>query len=101
MVVGSILKAKFDQLFGEGAYDRYKASGNIVSFQRIRDMFIALPDGRIGLDASKLEDMGRLVKPEEMVNDNFDNTIKMLSVFQTSGLDGIMADGIVGLAPSA
>jgi hypothetical protein len=76
------LKAKFDQLFGEGAYDRYKASGNIVSFQRIRDLFIKLPDGRIGLDASKLEDMGVLAKPEEMVNDLFDNTIKMLSVFQ-------------------
>jgi hypothetical protein len=76
------IKAKFDQLFGEGAYDRYKASGNIVSFQNIRDMFIALPDGRIGLNASKLEDLGRLIKPEEMVNDRFDNTIKMLSVFQ-------------------
>jgi hypothetical protein len=76
------IKAKFDQLFGEGAYDRYKASGNIVSFQKIRDMFIALPDGRVGLDASKLEDLGRLIKPEEMVNDRFDNTIKMLSVFQ-------------------
>jgi hypothetical protein len=76
------IKAKFDQLFGEGAYDRYKASGNIVSFQRIRDLFIGLPDGRIGLNGAKLEDTGKLGKPEDMVNDLLDNTLKMLSVFQ-------------------
>lgn len=76
------LKAKFDELYGEGAYDRYKASGSIVSFQRIRDLFVPLPNGQIGLDGAKLEDMGRLVKPEEMVNDLLDNTLKMLSVFQ-------------------
>ena len=77
------IKAKFDQLYGEGAYDRYKASGNSVSFQRIRDLFVKLPDGRIGLDGAKLEKLNVTnVNTAEYRDDLFDNTMKMLSVFQ-------------------
>lgn len=77
------IKTKFDQLFGEGSYDTYKASGNSVSYQRIRDLFVPLPDGKVGLNADKLEKLNiTKVNTAEYKDDLFDNTLKMLSVFQ-------------------
>jgi len=76
------IKSKFDQIYGEGAYDRYKATGNSVSFQRIRDLFVKLDNGQIGLDVKKLENLNALKEAPEYTGDIFDNTLKMLSVFQ-------------------
>jgi hypothetical protein len=76
------IKKKFDQIYGEGAYDRYKATGNSVSFQRIRDLFVKLENGQIGLDVKKLENLSPLREVSEYTGDLFDNTLKMLSVFQ-------------------
>jgi hypothetical protein len=76
------IKKKFDQIYGEGAYDRYKATGNSVSFQRIRDLFVKLENGQIGLDVKKLENLAPLREVSEYTGDLFDNTLKMLSVFQ-------------------
>ncbi len=76
------IKEKFEQLYGEGSYDRYKASGNTVTFQRIRDLFVPLEDDKIGLDVAKLNRLDALRNPNEYLDDLYDNTLKMLSVFQ-------------------
>jgi antirestriction protein ArdC len=87
------IKSKFDELYGSGAYDEYKASGKDVTFNTIRNMFIDLPSGNIGMDITRIPggspgnlDMsmygGNEGTPENFKNDRTDNTLKMLSVFQ-------------------
>jgi antirestriction protein ArdC len=87
------IKSKFDELYGNGAYDEYKASGKDVTFNTIRNMFIDLPSGNIGMDITRIPggspgnlDMsmygGNEGTPENFKNDRTDNTLKMLSVFQ-------------------
>lgn len=77
------IKTKFDELYGEGSYDEYKASGNTVSFQNIKGLFIDLGDGKVGLDAVKLSRADTShANAAEYKNDSYDNTMKMLSVFQ-------------------
>lgn len=72
----------FDKLYGEGAYARYKESGNTVSFQLIKKMFVKLENGNLGLNAKYLNEFNVLKPNEEYKGDQFDNIMKMLSVFQ-------------------
>tara|TARA_B110000503_G_scaffold22880_1_gene35600 strand:+ start:1525 stop:5118 length:3594 start_codon:yes stop_codon:yes gene_type:complete len=77
------IKSKYDELYGEGAYDEYKASGNTVSFQNIKGLFVDLGEGKVGLDGVKLSLMSEQHQTDaEYKNDRYDNTMKMLSVFQ-------------------
>ena len=85
------IKSKFDQLYGEGAYDEYKASEGTISFNTIRRMFVDLPNGKIGLDITKIQGgrdgvltMARYGDggPDTFKNDRTDTTLKMMSVFQ-------------------
>jgi hypothetical protein len=86
------IKSTFDRLNGSGAYDEYRESGNIVTFNAIRDMFVDLPNGKIGLDITKISGgssqgitfhaYGDTSKPDSYKNDRLDNTLKMLAVFQ-------------------
>lgn len=86
------IKSTFDKLNGSGAYEEYRESGNTVSFNGIRDMFVDLPNGKIGLDITKISggssqgitfhSYGDASKPESYKNDRLDNTLKMLAVFQ-------------------
>lgn len=72
----------FDKLYGEGAYARYKESGNTVSFQLIKKMFTKLENGNIGVNAEYLDSFNILKPNSEYKDDQFDNIMKMLSVFQ-------------------
>lgn len=76
------IKNKYDEIYGEGAYEEYKATGNTVKFNKLRDLFVTLPDGRLGLDVKKVENLSALREVSEYKGDSFDNTMKMLSVFQ-------------------
>jgi hypothetical protein len=86
------IKSTFDKLNGDGAYEEYRESGNIVTFNGIRDMFVDLPSGKIGLDITKISggssqgitfhSYGDASKPDSFKNDRLDNTLKMLAVFQ-------------------
>jgi hypothetical protein len=76
------IKNKFDQIYGEGAYEKYRATGNIVDFNKLRRLFIPLPDGKIGLDVEKLSNLMGLKEVSEYTGDLYDNTMKMLSVIQ-------------------
>ena len=86
------IKAKFDQIYGQGSYDEYKESGNSISFGTIKKMFVDLPTGKIGLDITKIpggydghlnqSGYGDTQNPESFKNDLTDNTLKMLAVFQ-------------------
>jgi hypothetical protein len=76
------IKNKFDQIYGEGAYEKYRATGNIVDFNKLRRLFIPLPDGKIGLDVEKLSNLMGLKEVSEYTGDIYDNTMKMLSVIQ-------------------
>jgi hypothetical protein len=84
------IKAKFDELHGEGAYEDYKASGETLGFGEIKRMFVDVGNGKVGLDITRIGGMdGTLAPggygngdPESFKNDKTDNTLKMLSVFQ-------------------
>jgi hypothetical protein len=86
------IKSTFDRLYGSGAYEEYRESGNIVSFDGIRKMFVDLPNGKIGLDVTKISggssqgitfhSYGDASNPDSFKNDRLDNTLKMLAVFQ-------------------
>ena len=85
------IKSTFDRLYGSGAYEDYRASGNTVTFETIKRMFVDLPNGNIGLDITKIPGgrpgvltMARYGEgsPDTFANDRTDNTLKMLSVFQ-------------------
>jgi len=86
------IKSTFDRLYGSGAYDEYRESGNTVSFNGIRDMFVDLPDGKIGLDITKIyggsskgvtfHSYGDASNPDSYKDDRLDNTLKMLSAIQ-------------------
>lgn len=78
----SDVAAMFDKLYGEGAYARYKESGNTVSFQLIKKMFTKLENGNIGVNAEYLNSFNTLKPNSEYKDDQFDNIMKMLSVFQ-------------------
>lgn len=78
----SDVAAMFDKLHGEGAYARYKESGNTVSYQLIKKMFIKLENGNLGLNAEYLDSFNVLKPNAEYKDDQFDNIMKMLSTFQ-------------------
>ena len=87
-------KNKFDELHGEGAYQRFKDSGreNQVSLQSLQRMFVDLEDGTYGLDITKLSragddsagnaSYGDFQNPSSYVNDYVDNKLKFLSLIQ-------------------
>ena len=85
------IKSTFDRLNGSGAYEEYRASGNTISFETIKRMFVDLPNGKIGLDITKIPGgrpgvltMARYGDggPDTFKNDRTDNTLKMMAVFQ-------------------
>jgi hypothetical protein len=85
------IKSTFDRLNGTGAYEEYRASGNTISFETIKKMFVDLPNGNVGLDITKIPGgrpgvltMARYGDggPDTFKNDRTDNTLKMLAVFQ-------------------
>lgn len=78
----SDISAKFDQLYGEGSYARYKESGNTVNYALVRKMFVKLDNGNLGLNAEYLDSFATLKPNAEYKDDQFDNVMKMLSVFQ-------------------
>ena len=88
----SDIKSMFDKIFGDGAYEKYKASGNTVSFQDIKKMFVKLPSGKVGLDITKIPGgydgymtvvgYGDTANPSSFNGDRTDNMLKMLSVIQ-------------------
>ena len=87
-------KNKFDELHGEGAYQRFKDSGreNQVSLQSLERMFVDLGDGTYGLDITKLSPAGNdsagsasygdTQNTSSFVNDYVDNKLKFLSLIQ-------------------
>lgn len=87
-------KNKFDELHGEGAYQRFKDSGreNQVSLQSLERMFVDLGDGTYGLDITKLSPAGNdsagsgsygdAQNPSSFLNDYVDNKLKFLSLIQ-------------------
>jgi hypothetical protein len=87
-------KNKFDELHGEGAYQRFKDSGreNQVSLQSLQRMFVDLGDGTYGLDITRLSptendsagnaSYGDFQNPSSYVNDYVDNKLKFLSLIQ-------------------
>lgn len=78
----SDVAAMFDKLYGDGAYAKYKESGNTVSYQLIKKMFIKLENGNLGLNAEYLSQFATLKPNSEYKDDQFDNIMKMLSTFQ-------------------
>ena len=76
------IAAKFDELYGEGAYANYKASGNSINFAEIKKLFVDLGDGQIGVNLPYLEEFNILKDNDQYTNDALDNRLKMLSVFQ-------------------
>jgi hypothetical protein len=84
------IKAKFDELYGEGSYEEYKASDESLNFSDIKRLFVDVGDGKVGLDITRIGGMdGSLAPggygngdPASFKNDKTDNTLKMLSVFQ-------------------
>jgi hypothetical protein len=84
------IKAKFDELYGEGAYDDYKASDDTLAFSDIKRMFVDAGNGKVGLDITRVGGMDGFLapsgygdgNPNSYKNDKTDNTLKMLSVFQ-------------------
>jgi hypothetical protein len=85
------IKAKFDELHGQGAYDEYKLSGNALSFAIAKNMFVNLGNGKFGFDITKIDGSkgGNLAPagygdgdPATFKNDKLDTTLKMLSVLQ-------------------
>jgi len=78
----SDIATKFDELYGEGSYAEYKASGNNVSYQEIQKMFVKLDNGNLGLNVEYLEGFNGLNDTETYKNDRLDNRLKMLSLFQ-------------------
>lgn len=88
----SAIKAKFDELYGSGAYEEFKAAGNPVTFSSIKRMFTDLGNGQIGLDITKVDgsEGGNLAPagygdagdPDSFKNDQLDANLKMLAVFQ-------------------
>lgn len=73
---------KFDELYGEGSYEKYKESGNVINFNKLKSVFVTLDNGNIGINAEELDKLAGLKDSSEYVGDLFDNTMKMLSVFQ-------------------
>ncbi len=83
---------KFDEVNGEGAYQRYKDSGNTVDYRRMQEMVVDLGDGTYGIDITKIDPMGQnyagsasygdTSDPSSFVNDPVDNRLKFLSLFQ-------------------
>lgn len=78
----SDISTTYDKLYGEGAYANYKESGNSLNFAQIKKMFIKLDNGNLGLNVEYLDSFQTLKKNEDYKNDQFDNRMKMLSVFQ-------------------
>lgn len=78
----SDISALFDKLYGDGAYAKYKESGNIVTYGLIRKMFVTLDNGNLGLNVPAIAKFQVPKSNEEYVGDQFDNLMKMLSVFQ-------------------
>jgi len=78
----SAIKSKFEQLHGEGSYGDYKNSGNTLSFANIKNLFVELDDGKVGLDAAKIFSSETVGENATYKNDRFDNTMKMLSTIQ-------------------
>jgi hypothetical protein len=78
----SAIKSKFEQLHGEGSYGDYKNSGNTLSFANIKNLFVELDDGKVGLDAAKIFSSETVGENATYKNDRFDNTMKMLSTLQ-------------------
>lgn len=84
------IKAKFDELYGEGSYEEYKASDESLAYSDIKRLFVDVGDGKVGLDITRIGGMdGALAPagygngdPASFKNDKTDNTLKMLSVFQ-------------------
>jgi hypothetical protein len=87
-------KNKFDELHGEGAYQRFKDSGreNQVSLQSLQKMFVDLGDGTYGLDVTQMSPAGNdtaggssfgdVQNTSSFVNDYVDNKLKFLSLIQ-------------------
>jgi hypothetical protein len=84
------IKTKFDELYGEGAYDEYKASDESLTFSEIKRLFVDVGDGKVGLDITRIGGMDGALAPSgygngdpaSFKNDKTDSTLKMLSVFQ-------------------
>jgi hypothetical protein len=81
-VQASDISAKFDELYGEGSYAEYKASGNSVSYQEIQKMFVKLDNGNLGLNVEYLDSFNIAKDVESFKDDPLDNRLKMLSLFQ-------------------
>jgi hypothetical protein len=87
-------KNKFDELHGEGAYQRFKDSGreNQPSLQSLQKMFVDLGDGTYGLDVTQMSPAGNdtaggssfgdVQNTSSFVNDYVDNKLKFLSLIQ-------------------
>jgi hypothetical protein len=83
---------KFDEVNGEGAYQRYKDSGNTVDYRRMQQMVVDLGNGTYGIDITKIDPTGQnyagsgsygdTSDPSSFVNDPVDNRLKFLSLFQ-------------------
>jgi hypothetical protein len=78
------IKAKFDELYGAGAYERYKASGNTVDFNKLKRLFIDVGDGKVALDVPALERLTALSSnpDSDYKDDRLDNHLKILSTLQ-------------------
>lgn len=84
------IKKRYDERYGDGSYDRYKASGETVTTGDIKRFFVPLGDGKVGFDPSQFSQYGSFVggeygdssRPETFENDKTDNLLKMFSVLQ-------------------
>jgi hypothetical protein len=78
------IKTKFDELHGQGAYDKYKASGNNVNFNKLKNLFIDVGDGKVALNVPSLMKLEKWSSNPDVdyKNDLLDNHLKALSTLQ-------------------
>lgn len=86
------IKNKFDEKYGKGAYDDYKASGQTVGNSDLKKFFMPLGNGKVGFDPTRFDKYddrslaisgyGDHSKPESFKNDKYDNVLKIMSTLQ-------------------
>ena len=71
---------KFNELYGEGAFEKAKAEFGQPPYKSVKDMFIQLPDGTWGLDPRALQEVSG---PNKEENDRrLDYRLKFMSTLQ-------------------
>jgi hypothetical protein len=75
------IPAKFDELYGAGAFDKAKADFGGPQYKRFQELFVETPDGSYGLDPRQLDNI-RYQGGDVDSQGNYERYLKMLSTIQ-------------------